>query len=68
MKGAIANIMDLQEKPLIGSLSSKTKRVLVLDWLPQYNQLQLHKLNLMMRGITKIKDNVNYGEMLFEKN
>ena len=36
-------IMDLQEKPLIGSPSLKTKRVLVLDWLSQYNQIQLHQ-------------------------
>ena len=37
--------MDLQEKLLIGSLSLNTKKVLVLDWLPQYNQIQLHQLN-----------------------
>ena len=47
---------------------SNTKRVLVLDWLPQYNQIQLHQLNLMMRGITRIKNNANYGEMPFKKN
>ena len=34
----------------------------------RYNQIQLHQLNSMTHGITKAKNNENYGETLFEKN